>query len=244
LKRGDAPHGLEGDFVAISMADTGTGISRDVLAKVFEPFFTTKSVGKGTGLGLSQVYGFAQQSRGAALIDSEVGRGTTVTIYLPRSSKPLQQDPPPEGPKPPTGAVGTILLVEDNPEVADITATLLAQLGHHVVPIASAADALARIEDGAIDLVFSDIVMPGPMDGIALAREIRARHPHIPVLLATGYSELAQDIDREFAILRKPYAIAALEGAVRDALRRRARDAAAPAATAPQRASSTTASTS
>jgi PAS domain S-box-containing protein len=217
LRRGESPGELIGDHVAVAVSDTGCGIPRDVLPKVFEPFFTTKSVDKGTGLGLSQVYGFAQQSRGAVSIDSELGRGTTVTIYLPRSLKTPSTSIPTKAPQPGT-AVGTILVVEDNSEVAQVTAALLQQLGYGVIHANSAAEALTRLAGGGIDLVFSDIVMPGAMDGIALAREIRARHPDIPVLLTSGYSDVAHHADSEFAIMRKPFQLASLDQAVRTTL--------------------------
>ena len=200
------------------MADTGTGIPRDILAKVFEPFFTTKAVGKGTGLGLSQVYGFARQSGGTVTIDSQVGRGTTVTFYLPRSRAAVATEHDEEA-LPATGGSGTILIVEDNLDVADVTCSLLAQFGYRVIHATNATDALARFEEGNVDLVFSDIVMPGPMDGLALAREIRARDPAIPILLTTGYSDATPGNDSEFDILRKPFQMAALEAAVREALR-------------------------
>jgi PAS domain S-box-containing protein len=216
-----APGGRAGDFVAISMADTGTGIPHHLLPRVFEPFFTTKSVDKGTGLGLSQVYGFAQQSGGAVAIDSEVGRGTTVTIYLPRSHKPVAHIAPSNRPAPQSAAQGTILVVEDNSEVAHITSTLLEQLGYRVLHAGTAAEALERLQGSAVDLVFSDIVMPGPMDGIALAREIGTRHPGIPVLLTSGYSETARVADLEFTILRKPFQVASLDHIVREALQHR-----------------------
>jgi PAS domain S-box-containing protein len=220
LKAGGPLRDLVGDFVAIDMADTGAGIPRDVLPRVFEPFFTTKSVGKGTGLGLSQVYGFAHQSGGSVTIDSEPGRGTTITIFLPRSLKPVARTEPAAGAHQRRGGEGSILVVEDNLEVAEVTAALLAQLGYRVIRAESAADALARLERVSVDLVFSDIVMPGPMDGLALAKEIRARHPDVPVLLTSGYSVPVPGSESEFQILRKPFELSALETGVREALRR------------------------
>ena len=218
-RRGDGTDKLSGDFVALRMTDTGAGIPADVLPKVFEPFFTTKLVGKGTGLGLSQVYGFAHQSGGAVGIESEPGRGTTIILHLPRSRAPLSTEPGEDE----TGLApgeGTVLVVEDNLEVADVTSTLLTEIGYRVLRVDNAAEALARLRQEEIDLVFSDIVMPGPMNGIALAREIRARYPKIPVLLTSGYSDLAQDVEIEFSILRKPFQSATLERSVREALQR------------------------
>ncbi len=215
---------LGGDFVALSLTDTGTGIPPDVLAKVFEPFFTTKEVGKGTGLGLSQVYGFARQSGGDVHIASETEQGTTVTLYLPRShtaTVPLAQS------KPTSETIrgkGTILVVEDNPQVGDVSTMLLEQLGYHVVRAnrpASAFDVLERNND--VVLVFSDIVMPGDMDGLALAREVRERYRGLPVLLATGYSSAAERVGHEFPIIRKPYDYNVLGVAVKVALSRSVR---------------------
>jgi PAS domain S-box-containing protein len=220
LQAGGPLRDLVGDFVAVDMADTGAGIPRDVLPRVFEPFFTTKPVGKGTGLGLSQVYGFAYQSGGSVAIDSELGRGTTITIFLPRSRKSVAHTWPAADAQQRRSGDGSILVVEDNSEVAEVTAALLAQLGYRVICAESAADALARLAQGSVDLVFSDIVMPGPMDGLALAKEIRARHPDVPVLLTSGYSDPVPGSEIEFRILRKPFELSALEAGVREALRR------------------------
>jgi PAS domain S-box-containing protein len=211
--------GLSGDFVALSVEDTGKGIAPEQLSKVFEPFFTTKDASKGTGLGLSQVYGFARQSEGAATIDSVLGSGTTVTIYLPRS---LEQ---PKKPSPDTAHPGEarrrarVLIVEDNAEVMRTTAALIEELGHEVVRASSADDALARLYEGsAIALVFSDIVMPGSMNGLNLAREIRKRFPHIPVVLTTGYSDAADAAAAEFVTIGKPFDIAVLDRVLKAAL--------------------------
>jgi PAS domain S-box-containing protein len=211
---------LDGDFVELAMADTGTGIPRDVLSKVFEPFFTTKAVGKGTGLGLSQVYGFAQQSGGTVRIQSELGHGTTIAIYLPRSRAPVAAKSLEAGTQPSAQAHGTVLVVEDNPEVAEVTCTLLSQFGYRVLRANNAAEALSQLASDDIDLVFSDVVMPGPMDGLALAREVRTSRPDVPVLLTSGYTDLAQETEVEFPILRKPFHMTALEAAVREALQR------------------------
>ncbi len=210
-----------GEFVALTISDTGVGIRRELLHKVFEPFFTTKAVGKGTGLGLSQVYGFALQSGGAATIDSEVGQGTRITIYLPRSTEPLPAAADAPAPLPGKAAEGTVLMVEDSSEVADVTSTLLAQLGYRVVRADSPADALERLEHERVDLLFSDVVMPGPMDGIALAHEVKKRFPHLPVLLTSGYSEMAGAAGRDFPILRKPFQLNALEQVLREVMDRR-----------------------
>jgi PAS domain S-box-containing protein len=210
---------LEGDFVALKIADNGSGIPLDVLSRVFEPFFTTKEVDKGTGLGLSQVYGFTRQSGGTTAIASAPGAGTIVTIYLPRShadaSTAIAETP---GNEEAAGGSGSILLVEDNAEVKAVAGMLLEQLGYHVDAVDDAAAALDLLAEGhAVDLVFSDIVMPGEMDGLALARRIRTEYPHIPVLLTTGYAKAAGQA-KGFPILRKPYRLTNLSRAIRDAI--------------------------
>jgi len=197
---------MSGDFVVLSLTDTGEGIPPDVLAKIFEPFFTTKDVGKGTGLGLSQVYGFARQSGGDVHVSSQLGKGTTVALYLPRShSEAVSHTPNLPGGEEISGE-GNVLLVEDNPQVGDVSKLLLEQLGYRVARVdrpSAALEALSRKNDFV--LVFSDIVMPGEMDGLALARAIQERYPTLPVLLATGYSSAAERVGAEFPILRKPY---------------------------------------
>jgi PAS domain S-box-containing protein len=200
-----------GDFVAIRVCDTGAGIPPDVLQKVFDPFFTTKPVGKGTGLGLSQVHGFAYQAGGLVTLASELGQGTSVTISLPRDKSRIV---PAGSPGAASSGSGTILLVEDNPDVAAATAGLLEQLGYAVRWVSNAEEALAKIDGDGIDLVFSDIVMPGKMDGLALAQAIREQYPRLPILLATGYSDTLRKVSLGFQILRKPYEIHELSQAL------------------------------
>jgi CheY-like chemotaxis protein len=204
LPMADLEVDLEGDFIELNVSDTGTGIPADVLPKVLDPFFTTKEADKGTGLGLSQVYGFVQQSGGVMTVQSQLGEGTTIAIYLPRV---IAQPTRPADPRSPVAARPLdILCVEDNPEVADVAAGLLEQMGHSVRMVNSAAAAARLLEDGVRpDLVFSDIVMAGEMDGLMLARRIRQEWPEVPVLLATGYSREAEAIGAEFPILTKPY---------------------------------------
>jgi PAS domain S-box-containing protein len=199
------------DHVVIAVEDAGVGIAPDVLNKVFDPFFTTKPIGKGTGLGLSQVHGFAHQAGGTVKIESELGKGTRVTILLPREQlRPQAAD----GETVSIRGSGTVLLVEDNPDVALVSARLLEQLGYTVRRASDADRALLEIELEGIDLVFSDIVMPGKMDGVGLAHRIREIRPNLPVLLATGYSEAAVNVRGDFAILRKPYEIHQLSAAI------------------------------
>jgi PAS domain S-box-containing protein len=201
----------KGDFVVIRVSDNGAGIPPDIVQKVFDPFFTTKPVGKGTGLGLSQVHGFAYQAGGLVSLCSELGEGTTVTISLPRDSAAMVSD---KIFRTASSGSGTILLVEDNPDVATASAGLLEQLGYAVRWVSNAEAALAEIEAEAIDLVFSDIVMPGKMDGLTLAQTIRGKYPRLPILLATGYSDTLRRTSLGFQILRKPYEIHELSQAL------------------------------
>jgi CheY-like chemotaxis protein len=212
------PEGLNGDFVALAVEDTGSGIAPDLLSRVVEPFFTTKGPDKGTGLGLSQVYGFARRSGGTVALDSEIGRGTKVTLYLPRSHAAVAAPLPEDRADYATADRQTILVVEDNPEVRQVAVSLLEQLGYRTVEAETASDALdvlgARNDIGA---VFSDVVLPGPLDGLALARAVAKRYPQVPVVLTTGYTKLF-DTDPEFPVLRKPYQISALGRVMREAL--------------------------
>jgi PAS domain S-box-containing protein len=218
LARDDTQEGLVGDFVALSVADTGSGIPEDVLGRVFEPFFSTKGADKGTGLGLSQVYGFAQRSGGTAVIKSRLERGTTVTIYLPRSYTPVEMPPEEDAAHYPAPAGTTVLVVEDNHDVRAVTVSLLEQLGYRAVAVehaAAALDALAASQE--IDVIFSDVVLPGDIDGLLLARTIRARYPDLPIVLTTGYAKVF-DSEPEFPVLRKPFQISALGRVIREVL--------------------------
>jgi PAS domain S-box-containing protein len=200
-----------GEYIAISVEDTGTGIAPDILGKIFDPFFTTKPVGKGTGLGLSQVHGFAHQAGGTVTVESELGKGTRFTLLVPRRQVTARND---EQDVVGTRASGTVLLVEDNPDVAAVSVSLLEQLGYKVHRVPDAEAALREIERDGFDLVFSDIVMPGKMDGLSLAHRVREIRPNLPVLLATGYSDAAADALGAFPILRKPYEIHQLSKAI------------------------------
>ncbi|SFK12179.1 PAS domain-containing sensor histidine kinase [Bradyrhizobium sp. cf659] len=202
---------LAGEFVAIDIADTGLGIPADVVDKIFEPFFTTKPIGKGTGLGLSQVHGFAHQAGGTVKVTSELGKGTTFGILLPRGTDVPARE---AAEAMPFRGSGTVLLVEDNPEVAIVSIGLLEQLGYRVRRVPDAESALRELEQNGVDFVFSDIVMPGKMDGLTLAHHLRLIRPGLPILLATGYSEAAADVRGDFPILRKPYEIHELSEAI------------------------------
>jgi signal transduction histidine kinase/CheY-like chemotaxis protein len=207
-----AEAGLSGDYVRISARDTGQGIPPDQLASVFEPFFTTKGVGKGTGLGLSQVYGFCRSSGGDVRIDSEIGVGTTVRLYMPRSPKPLPTKPG-EGPaKAARPTSGRVLLVEDDQEVAGVVAGMFETLGWAPVRAPDGPSALAILDTGKpFELMFSDMRMPGGLGGLDLAREAAKRRPGMKVILTTGFSDAAHEAAAEgMRVLSKPYDIAAL----------------------------------
>jgi PAS domain S-box-containing protein len=219
-----APHeAAPGDFVVVAVADAGPGMPPEIAARVFEPFFTTKEMGKGTGLGLSQVYGFARQSGGFVELESELGKGTTVSIYLPRCEQPDEESAAAlETPIP--SAEGTVLLVEDDPDVREATRAMLEELGYHVIEAGSADAALAVIaQDPGIDLVFTDVIMASGMTGIELARTVREGRPDLPVMLTSGYTaqRLAPTAgNRELPLLRKPYTLNQLSDALRDMIKR------------------------
>jgi CheY-like chemotaxis protein/two-component sensor histidine kinase len=186
-----------GRFVMLAVSDNGSGMSVETKAKAIEPFFTTKEPGRGSGLGLSQVYGFARQSGGQLEIDSEVGRGTTIRIFLPA----LIQEGTETGDK-----VGTVLVTEDDPDVLTITAETLRLLGYEVYTATNAAEALAILNQGTpVDILFTDIVMPNGMNGIGLAREARRLRPQIRVLLTSGYSRDRAVAGEDMAFIAKPY---------------------------------------
>jgi PAS domain S-box-containing protein len=212
------PEGLAGEFVAISVADTGTGIPQEIITRVFDPFFTTKQFGQGTGLGLSQVYGFAKQSNGTVTVQSKPGHGTTLVIYLP-ARMPDGSLFGGNGHRSGTGSGARILVVEDDPVVAQLAAEMLREMGHMAEVAHSAAEALSLLQRGpAISLMFADVVMPGGMSGFELAQRVRARYPEVPVLLTTGYSDTVAKKPSEFPLLAKPYEYDELSTAVAHAL--------------------------
>ncbi|ABM36172.1 GAF sensor hybrid histidine kinase [Polaromonas naphthalenivorans CJ2] len=197
-----------GDFIAISVSDTGCGIASEKLEMIFEPFYTTKAVGKGTGLGLSQVFGFAKQSGGAVHVRSELGRGSVFTLYLPRAESELPAKAwaqcPEQGAD--DGGLG-VLVVEDNETLAQMTCEILDALGYRTVWAVNAASALALLAGGKnrFDLVFSDVVMPG-MNGIEFGEQVRKHHPGLPVVLASGYNAvMAEQGPHGFELILKPY---------------------------------------
>jgi signal transduction histidine kinase/CheY-like chemotaxis protein len=217
----DAQGEHRGDWVRLAVIDTGTGMTQDVKEHVFEPFFTTKEVGKGSGLGLAQVYGFAKQSGGTVQIHTEVDRGTSVILLLPRSnadSAELAQNVPASSSAevPEQSSAGSVLLVEDNDHVAMLVREMLQELGYEVERVGDATSALRTLGSSpTFDVVFSDIRMPGEMDGVELGRQIRLRRQHVPILLTSGYANGAQHAEREgFRVLPKPYDLGALASAL------------------------------
>ncbi|AWN55407.1 hybrid sensor histidine kinase/response regulator [Methylobacterium sp. 17Sr1-1] len=211
--------GAQSAFAAVSLTDTGSGIPPEDLARIFEPFFTTKEVGKGTGLGLSQVFGFAKQSGGDVDVTSVVGEGTTFTLYLPEVSVDElseRETADNDGPAP-VGGGQRVLVVEDNIEVGRFCTQILEDLGYRTEWATNAEDAIDKLgsDGGGFEVVFSDVVMPG-MGGLALARIVKRRLPHLPVVLASGYSHvLAQEGSEGFELLQKPYSAEQLSKTLR-----------------------------
>jgi CheY-like chemotaxis protein len=218
-----------GQYVLLSVSDTGTGIAPDMLARIFEPFFTTKEAGTGSGLGLAMVHGFVKQSHGHVRIYSELGRGTTVKIYLPRQEKGEQVHAAPAGAAQSVSPLAqakpneTILLVEDNAGVREYAVAVLEDLGYRVVEAGDAARALELIESTpAINLLFTDVVLPGGMTGRELATRITQTRPDLPVLFTTGYTRNAivhnGTLDANVHLLNKPYTQQDLARKIRDLL--------------------------
>ncbi|HTT79973.1 MAG TPA: PAS domain S-box protein [Stellaceae bacterium] len=210
-----------GDYVTVAVRDSGEGMPASVMARAFEPFFTTKEVGKGSGLGLSQVYGFAMQSGGHVAIDSTPGCGTTVMLYLPAAAAAAHSEARSGKPRRDT-AIGRVLVVEDDPEVLQVTVESLRGIGYEVLTAPDGSSALAVLQrEGRIDILFTDIVMPRGMNGIELARTALQLRPQLRVLLASGYPTAARSVRSgaatggEFAFLAKPYRGSELAAALR-----------------------------
>ncbi len=211
-----------GQYVMVSITDTGIGMSPEVLERAFDPFYTTKGSGKGTGLGLSQVYGYVKQSRGHIKIYSELDRGTTVKIYLPRHLGSGVARPAPATKPIPQGSVeDTILVVEDDRNVREMTAESLRELGYSVLQAADGPEALNLLENGRVDLIFTDIVMP-QMNGRQLADAVTEKWPDIRILYTTGYTRNAivhnGVLDHGVSLLAKPFSLEQLAHKVREAL--------------------------
>jgi CheY-like chemotaxis protein len=214
-----------GQYVMIAVADTGSGMDQATQARAFEPFFTTKDVGKGTGLGLSQVYGFVRQSSGHVTVYSEIGEGTTVKIYLPRYLGEGEPAEKPDRAQHTARAIGaeSILLVEDDAALRAYTTDLLNELGYRVLSAPNAAAALAVLErEEDIDLLFTDIVMPGGVNGRQLADEAVSRRPGLKVLFTTGYTRNAivhhGRLDAGVQMISKPFSFDELSAKIRTLL--------------------------
>jgi PAS domain S-box-containing protein len=216
---GDKGLGPPGDYVAVAVTDTGTGIPDDIKHRVIEPFFTTKGIGKGSGLGLSQAYGFATQSGGSMAIESTVGQGTTVTFHLP-VAKSLPRTAVKRDASAPIEGRGTILVVEDDPSIAELAVNLLEDAGYSARLVTTAQSAIEELKHNEVDAVFSDMMLPGGMNGAELAHFIRSRFPGVGILLATGYAEAAtSQMAKDFPLIPKPYDQNSLLGAVAKVLR-------------------------
>jgi nitrogen-specific signal transduction histidine kinase/CheY-like chemotaxis protein len=204
-----------GDYAVLNVKDTGSGMPPEVVDRIFEPFFTTKDVGKGTGLGLSMVYGFIKDMKGGIRVTSKVGEGTTFSIYLPvETSLPVVAAPnlaPPTSTPLPTQQRRTVLVVDDDESVRKLVVSQISSLGYRVIGTATPNKAIEVIESNeTIDLLFSDVVMPGSIDGLELAKRAHERRPHLQILLTTGYPDLrlqrsGSDDFQRWEILKKPY---------------------------------------
>jgi CheY-like chemotaxis protein len=218
-----------GDYVAVYVSDSGTGMSAEVIERAFEPFFTTKEVGRGTGLGLSMVYGFAKQSRGHVKIYSELGHGTSIKLYLPRAPGDATTVAPsqPAAPEVRSGGRETILVVEDDAAVRAVAVATLESVGYRVLQAADGRLALATLrEPGQIDLLFTDLVMPNGIGGQDLLRMARECRPDLKAIFTSGYSEQfirgREEADKDVPLLPKPYRRQKLTDLIRSVLDRTA----------------------
>jgi CheY-like chemotaxis protein len=211
-----------GQYVQLAVSDTGHGMDRQTLEKVFEPFFTTKEVGKGTGLGLSQVYGFVRQSGGHVRIYSEPGEGTTVKIYLPRAPRDARDDAAAPASAQADGGPETILVVEDDQDLRAYSVSSLRELGYAVLEARTGSDALTILDKEAVDLLFTDVVLPDGMNGRTLADQARRLRPKLKVLFTTGYTRNAivhhGRLDTGVSLLGKPFTFDDLARKVRQTL--------------------------
>ncbi len=225
IEAGSSEHAVPaGDYVRIIVSDTGHGMAPEVVEHVFEPFFTTKEVGKGSGLGLAQVYGFVKQCGGHVRLSTAPGRGTAVSLYLPRAAEPHSAAAPPTGAQAGDvpGGSETVLIVEDNAHVRDMATAMVASLGYRALSAADAKEALRILREAPrVDLLISDVVMSGGIDGFELARRAHAGYPDLPVLLVSGYPRGAVAGADDFPILRKPYRREELAHRIRAALHTR-----------------------
>jgi CheY-like chemotaxis protein/anti-sigma regulatory factor (Ser/Thr protein kinase) len=213
-----------GDYVRVTVRDTGTGMDAATLAKATEPFFTTKEVGKGTGLGLSMIHGLARQLQGALRLESTYGKGTRASLWLPVTGRPaaeerIADDPKDDGPADASELRATVLVVDDDPLILSSTSYLLQDLGHEVIEAASGDAALQVLRAGQkVDVLLTDFSMP-KMTGVELANAARALRPVLPVILATGYAELPEGTGADLPRLRKPYQQSRLLQEIRNAVK-------------------------
>jgi len=208
----------DGEYVCISVSDDGPGMPPDVLAHAFEPFFTTKAHGKGTGLGLAQLYGFARQSGGIAKIQSEVGHGTTVSIFLPRTHERVTHNAQSQSRTHPTRRA-RILVLDDDDDVRTVTCESIRELGYEVVAVGNAAEALKRLAGEHFDLLITDVAMPG-MTGVEVARHLRSEGNTIPIVFSSGYADVqsfGEELSEE-VILRKPFRLTDIAARIETAL--------------------------
>ncbi|WP_433911000.1 histidine kinase famiy protein [Sphingomonas yabuuchiae] len=224
IQSGDSPEGpanLEpGEYVMVRVADDGPGIDLQIADKIFDPFFTTKEMGKGAGLGLAMVYGFMRQSGGLATVEPDA-EGAAIALYFPRAAGVTERRATPIQPAR-SGGVERVLMVEDQEDVGDLGRSMLEDLGYNVVLTRSAREALDHLaKDGEFQLLFTDILMPGGMNGVALAQAVRRDYPHLSVLLTTGFADEAIDEGaRSYELIRKPYRRAELNERIRAVLDR------------------------
>jgi PAS domain S-box-containing protein len=202
-----------GQYVKVTVADSGTGMAPDTVARAFEPFYTTKEVGKGTGLGLSQVYGFIKQSGGEVVIDSKLGAGTQVTIYLPAVGGEAGHH---------SGGTELVLIVEDEPDLLDVAASLFISMGYDVVTASTAQEALAALADRDVDILFTDVMMPNGMNGLELADYAREVYPQVKIIVVSGYALPALKLEAsamsDYEFVNKPYRLSDLARALRKAV--------------------------
>ncbi len=211
LRDGEVAGLAPGPYVCISVTDTGTGMSPETVQRAFEPFYTTKEIGKGTGLGLSQVYGFIKQSGGEVVIQSTLGEGTCITIYLPAVSDTVREAA--------RGDTETVLIVEDEPDLLDVASALFISMGYDVMTAASGQDAKKLLASCDVDILFTDIVMPNGPNGIELAQFTRENYPNVKVMLASGYPQPALGLDKsrlgDYTFVSKPYRLSDLARGLR-----------------------------